>query len=439
MLPTAFEAPSQPRRQRRRGREDWPSPADMANRFAVLQQATVFFAQPDSILRSLARRLRPLDAAKEAVLAVQDEEGDSIFFVVAGHCQVTIERAPGHRVVVAVLGPGDFFGEAACVLEERHHAHVVALSDCKLLALDRQGLFAAMHPGSPELAQLVRLAQQRKAAYAETAAQSSWSMLLGEAPVVAVYSPKGGSGGTTVALNLVGALSRRHPGEILLFDLDLPYNHAALLSNLVPTSCLARLGDTAQDVFDDVLLSAALYHPGGPMILPGALRPEEADLVTPELIARALTVLRRSFRFVIVDLGVALSDSVLAVVDHVQHILLLVTPEVSAIKAAADALQILVTLGVSPDRITIVLNHRNTARAVPRAGIERMLGRAVDVEIPFDAGRPDEAAVHGNILSLIDPKSEISKSSETLADLLETTHPAPAPEPVETGRGGETW
>jgi Flp pilus assembly CpaE family ATPase len=131
---------------------------------------------------------------------------------------------------------------------------------------------------------------------------------------------------------------------------------------------------------------------------------------------------------------------VLAVVDQVQHILLLVTPEVSAIKAAADALEILVTLGVSPDRISVVLNHRNLSKAVPRAGIERMLGRPVDVEIPFDASRPDEAAVHGNILSLVDSKSEISKGAEELADLLERTHPEPMPAPPpDGGRGGETW
>jgi Flp pilus assembly CpaE family ATPase len=444
LLPTAVESSPRARRERRRGREQWPSPAEMANRLAVLQQSAVFFAQPDSMLRLLARRLRPLEADKGTLLAVQDEPGDSIFFIVQGSCQLAIERAPGHRVVVAVLGPGDFFGEAACVLDERHHTHAVALTNCKLMLLDRASLYAVLHPGSAELAQFVKLAHQRKAAYAETAAQASWSTLLGEAPVVAVYAPKGGSGATTVALNLVGALSRRHPGEILLLDLDLPYNHAALLANLVPTSCLARLGAIPEDAFDDVLLSAALYHSGGPMILPGALRPEEADLVTPELIARALTVLRRSFRFVIVDLGVALSDSVLAVVDHVQHILLLVTPEVSAIKAAADALEIMVTLGVSPERISIVLNHRSVTKAVPRAGIERMLRRPVDVEIPFDASRPDDAAVHGNILSLTDSKSELSKSAEVLADLLETAHPAPLSEgvgaaPVDLGRGGETW
>jgi pilus assembly protein CpaE len=415
----------------------------MATRLATLQQAAFFFGQTDSTLRLFARRLRPVDAAKGTVLTVQDEAGDSIFFIVEGHCQLAIERAPGHRVVVAVLGPGEFFGEAACLLEQRHNAHAIASSDCKLLALDRQGLYAVLHPGSPELGQLVKLAHQRTVAYADTAAQASWSLLLGEAPVVAVYSPKGGSGGTTIALNLVGALSRRHPGEVLLLDLDLPYNHAALLANLVPSNCLARLGETTEDVFEDLLLSAALYHSGGPMILPAALRPEEADLVTPELIARALSVLRRSFRFVVVDLGVALTDQVLAVVDHVQHVLLLVTPEVSAIKAATDALEILVALGIAPGRITIVLNHRSTTNAVPRAGIERMLRRPIDVEIPFDAGRQDEAAVHGNILSLTDPRSELAKASEALASILEAAYPPllPAAEVanVDPEQGGATW
>src|SRR4029077_76990 len=183
-------------------------------------------------------------------------------------------------------------------------------------------LFAVISQASAEITQLSRLAQQRKAAFAETAAQASWGVLLGEAPVVAGYSAKGGSGGTTVALNLVGSLSRRYPGQVLLLDLDLPYNHAALLANLVPTTCLARVANSPREAFEEVLLSAVLYHAGGPMILPGALKPEEAELITPDLLARTIGVLRKSFRYVVVDLGVALSESVLAVIDHVQHVVL---------------------------------------------------------------------------------------------------------------------
>jgi Flp pilus assembly CpaE family ATPase len=343
--------------------------------------------------------------------------------VAEGRCQLTIERAAGHRVAVAVLAEGDFFGEAACLLSERHQTSAVALADTTLLALDRTSLFAVISPSSPEFEQLARLAHQRKAAFAETSVQAGWSVMLGEAPVVAVYSPKGGSGGTTVALNLVGALSRRYPGQVLLLDLDLPYNHAALLANLVPTTCLARTAHSPPEAFEEVLLSAVLYHSGGPMILPGALKPEEADLVTPDLLARALAVLRRSFRYVVVDLGVALSDSVLAVIDHVEHVVLVVTPDISAVKASADALEILITLGLSPDRVTVLLNRRSPKPAVLRETVERTLKKEVDLEILFDGGRPDQAALKGNILSLTDPRSEVTKGAEALASRLESTRP----------------
>jgi Flp pilus assembly CpaE family ATPase len=389
----------------------------------VLERSSVFYALPDGVLRSLARRLRPMRVTSGSVIVTQGETGDCILFVGQGRCQLSIEHAAGHRVPVAVLAEGDFFGEAACLLGERQQATAVALEDCKLYALDRASLYTVISQSSAEYVQLARLARQRHAAYGETDAQARWGHLLSEAPVVAVYSPKGGSGGTTVALNLVGALSRRYPGQVLLLDLDLPYNHAALLANLIPTTCLARAAETPPEAFEEVLLSTVLYHAGGPMILPGALRPEEADLITPELLARTISVLRKSFRYVIVDLGVALSETVLSVVDHVQHVVLVVTPEISAVKASADALEILLTLGVPGEQMSVLLNHRSPKPAVLRMSLERMLGRPVDVEMLFDGARPDEAAVHGNILSLSDPKSEVTKGVEALANQLERQQP----------------
>src|SRR5207248_1893402 len=83
--------------------------------------------------------------------------------------------------------------------------------------------------------------------------------------------------------------------------------------------CLARTASLPEGSFDDVLLSAVLYHAGGPMILPGALRPEEADEVTPELITRAIAVLRKSFRYIVVDLGVTITDATLALFDLSKH------------------------------------------------------------------------------------------------------------------------
>jgi pilus assembly protein CpaE len=225
-----------------------------------------------------------------------------------------------------------------------------------------------------------------------------------------------------LALNLVGCLSRIHPGQVVLLDLDFPYSHAALLAGLVPTSCLARMAAMPTEAFEESLLSTILYHAGGPMILPGALRPEESDEVTSDLIARAVAVLRKTFRYVVVDLGIAIDDSTLAVLDLTQHVIVVAAPELSAVKSAADAIDILRKLGTPDDRLTVVLNNRSAKPAVMKTAVERTLKRNVDVEVAFDGAKPDEAALTGTILSLTDPRSEITRGARALAEILEGKH-----------------
>ncbi len=394
----------------------------MMARLAVLERAPLFFALPDGTQRVLARRLRRVHIPSGEMVVCQGELGDTIFFIEQGRFRVVVEKPPD-VVTVAVLAEGDFFGESACLLSRPQQASVYAQTDSTLQVLDRQGLQASLGSRHPDvLDELRQVAAQRFKAFADTSVQATWGMLLQEATVVGVYSPKGGSGGTCLSLNLVGSLSRRYPSEVLLLDLDFPYSHSALLAGLVPTSCLARMAAVPQESFEEVLLSAVLYHGGGPMILPGALRPEEADEVTPELVTRALGVLRKTFRYIVVDLGVTITEATLALFDLTQHIVVVAAPELSAVKSAADAIDILNQLGTPDDRLTVVLNNRSINPAVTRPAVERMLKRQIDVEVAFDGSKPDRAAIEGAILSLVNPKSEIAKGSEVLAGLLDAKH-----------------
>src|SRR5437868_13993852 len=405
-------------------RAERPSPSfnDMVSRLAALEQAPIFFSLPDAQLRALARRLRRVKIAAGELIASQGEPGDTIFFIERGRCRVVIEKRPS-VVTVALLSEGDFFGESATLRNRPQQASIYAQTECHLLALPRQSLHLVLAGREWEtLDELRRFADQRFTLFADTSVQAGWGLLLDEASVIGVYSPKGGSGGTCLSLNLVGALARRYPGEVLLLDLDFPYSHSALLAGLIPTSCLARMSSLPQASFEELLLSAILYHSGGPMILPGALRPEEADEVTPELITRAIAVLRKSFRYIVVDLGVTITDSTLALFDLTQHVVVVTAPEMSAVKSAADALDILVQLGAPHDRLTVVLNNRSIKPAVTKSAVKRTLKREVDIEIEFDGARPEQAAVDGAILSITNPRSEIAKGCEALAALLDSKH-----------------
>jgi MinD-like ATPase involved in chromosome partitioning or flagellar assembly len=408
-------------------RPDVPQPSfhDMTSRLGTIERAPVFFTLPEGALRAIARRVRRMKIPAGEMVLCQGESGDTIFFIERGRCRLVIEKPPS-IVTVAVLSDGDFFGEGACLLGRPQQASVYAQTDCYLLALDKQSLHSVTAVREGEgIEELRRIAEQRFNLFADVSVQATWGQLLQEATVVGVYSPKGGSGGTCISLNLVGALARRYPGEVLLLDLDFPYSHSALLAGLVPTSCLARMSTVPQEAFEDALLSTVLYDSGGPMILPGALRPEEADEVTPELVNRAIATLRKTFRYIVVDLGVTITDATLALFDLTQHVVLIAAPELSAVKSAADAVDILNQLGTPRDRLTIVLNHRSVKPAVGKAAVERALKRDIDIEIAFDGIRPEQAAVDGEILSLTNPKSEIAQGAEALAALLDGKHARP--------------
>jgi MinD-like ATPase involved in chromosome partitioning or flagellar assembly len=418
-LEVVREEPAVTRAGRRR-RIPEPASSEVAERFALLEQSPIFYTLPDPTLRALARRMRPISLAAGEIAIQQGEDASSILFIQSGHCQVRLEGPEPHSVAVALLSTADFFGELA-VLDEVPAQHtVVALDDCQLLAIDRTGLYAVFGHDAAVLSQLADLGAQRATGYAGIAAQLGWSRTVGSCQVTAFYSPKGGSGRTTLALNVAGALAQRHPGQVLLLDLSFPFTQAALLANLVPVSSLAKLADAAPEVADELLLSAVLFHPGNLMVLLGCIRPEEADLITPDVINRTMEILRRTFRYVVVDLGVAMTDVGLAVFDDADRVLLVVPPELAAVKAAQDSRAIFTrVLGFSPDQIDVILNVRSPRTAISKNAVERRMGAQIAVEVGYDGSKPEEAALSGQILSLSDKASEVSRGAARIADLLE--------------------
>ncbi len=396
-----------------------PTPDELRRRFAVLQKVAVLFTLSDNLLRSLARQMQPGFAAKGSTIIKQGDAGDSLYVVEEGRAEVAVQQAEGHEITIAYLGDGDFFGEMALISEEVRTASVKALTDCRLLVLDRDTLYATIPPESDAMVDLQKLVEQRRATMQNIIARANIVAPEHAATTVAVYSPKGGSGRTTIAINLAASLAQQHPGEVLLVDMALPFNHAALLSKLVPTGSLAGVAAGAAENFEEALLSVILHHPGGMMLLPAVLKPEDADLINPALITKAMGALASAFRYIIFDLGVALTENNLTILDHAQRIVLVATPELSTLKDISDLMRIFQNiLNIVPGRILITLNNTSAKPVVGREDIERTLQQSITSEIGFDGSRPDEAGVRGEILVLTDPKSNIARGIKEISNLL---------------------
>jgi Flp pilus assembly CpaE family ATPase len=398
---------------------DQPAPeADLLEkRLELLQGISVFFTLHDGDLRRLARKMQPRRVKAGTTILHQGESSDRMFVIESGRCEVRAQWAPEHSVTISLMSSGDFFGIGAISTHHQQLASVIAVEASDLLELERADLDAVLVEGSPARGDLDRLVEQRRQTIGQLVGRAQQISRAEDGKVIAIYSVKGGAGKTTISVNLAAALGRKYRGECVLLDLGLPYNHAALVANLVPTGCLALSERAADPQFEEAVLSTALHHPTGMMVLPSILKVEQSELITPQLVQRTLDLLQRTFTYVIVDLSMAITEVTLGVLERAALVLVVVTPELPTLKDTADFIAVCESvLNLPPDAVSLVLNHPRPRTLVSRDDAERVIGREMLVEIVHDGARFDRASVVGQVLVAAEPSCPAAKGLQKLAD-----------------------
>ncbi|MDQ6683035.1 MAG: response regulator, partial [Chloroflexota bacterium] len=136
-----------------------------------------------------------------------------------------------------------------------------------------------------------------------------------EHQVIAVFSPKGGAGRTTVATNLAVALHRENDARVCLVDANLQFGDVGVLLNLNPKTRSVLDAVEGGEPDAELLNSVVINHSSGIRVLLAPPAPESADLVTPAYLRKLVDVLRINHEYVVVDLPATLNDHSLAVMD----------------------------------------------------------------------------------------------------------------------------
>jgi pilus assembly protein CpaE len=216
--------------------------------------------------------------------------------------------------------------------------------------------------------------------------------------IITIYSPKGGVGCTTIAVNLAITLNNDDTRAVLV-DGNLQFGDVAVFVNEQGKNTIADLTPRAEELDPEIVEEVMLKHAAsGLHILAAPNRPEYAEKVSSSQFSKVLEYLCRLYAYVVVDTSAYLTDATLAAIDSSDLIVLV----------------LLQTMGIERDRILFVMNRfdkrinitpervaenlkQEVASIIPLD--EQVVTKAVNRGVPFVLDQKNQGAARG-ILSL---------------------------------------
>ncbi|HZC33149.1 MAG TPA: response regulator [Candidatus Bathyarchaeia archaeon] len=250
--------------------------------------------------------------------------------------------------------------------------------------------------------------------------------------IIAIFSPKGGVGRTTVAVNLAVAAATELGKRVVLMDGSFQFGDVGVLLNLNPKN--KSISDLVPELEAGELESIDTFvinHSAGIRVLLAPPSPEMAELITPGGVKRVLDALRRNHDLVIVDCTSWFNDTTLAILDAADVILTMLSLEITSIKNMRLFLEVAEQLGYDQDKVKLVLNRADSSLGIRVSDVESSIGRKVDHTIVSDGRSVVYALNRGVPFFLSNREAQVSQDILRLAEAIAGER---APALAESGR-----
>lgn len=242
--------------------------------------------------------------------------------------------------------------------------------------------------------------------------------------VIAVFGAKGGVGKTTLAVNLAIGLRLKTKHSVALLDSDLSFGACGLLLDIEPTHSIVDFAEAYDQMGEEVLEAQFVkglmprHNATGLRIMLSPPRPEHAELIKAEHLKQLMDVVPLLFDWVVIDCPQSYDERLLAILEAIGLALLIIVPEVGALKNARHFLSLLDALGYSKEQVRIVLNRYNSHVGITLEDIDQWLAHPIAYGIPSGGSQVTASANRGLPLLLAEPKNPVSKAMARIIDAL---------------------
>jgi pilus assembly protein CpaE len=248
-------------------------------------------------------------------------------------------------------------------------------------------------------------------------AQARPPAIAGSGSVVAVFPAKGGVGATSIATNLAGACAQNGDRACLL-DLDLAMGDALAFLDLTGGYAISDVIANMQRIDRGLLDASVLRHRSGVHVLAQTEKMQEAAGIDPASVTSLIHFLRQHYKFSVLDGLRTLDDHGVAALDACDHVLLVVTQEVPAVRRAQRCVSFLRQLGHDDARLHLIVNRYSKTAEVKSALIAETVGLPVSATIASDYPALIRSVNRGSLLQEESPRSQLTRDIEALRTLI---------------------
>lgn len=236
--------------------------------------------------------------------------------------------------------------------------------------------------------------------------------------VVTFFSPKGGVGRTTLAVNFAVAAKTELGKKVVLVDGGLQFGDVGVLLNLNPKN--QSIADVAREMVNgdlETLDSTLIDHSSGVRVLMAPPSPEMAEMVGPDHVSRIIAALRLTHDLVVVDCSPLLQDVTLAFLDQSDVVLTVLTLEITNIKNIRQFLALVEQLGYPESKVQLLLNRADSGYGIRLQDVESSIGRKISHSVVSD-GRTVVYALNRGVPFVVAARH--ARVSEDLVRLAKT-------------------